>query len=164
MKLIIKEKAFTILDQYDIKYENGDIAYKVKGKLNLTKRLDVYDENGEKVGKVVEKMVSVVPHYKIYMFDECIGDISKDILSLIKDSYSFDYKGWKIKGDLINFNYDIESGRKKIAKISRKAVRILTPTYVIDVEDEKEALAAVMVAVCIFAMQDDEENKKNHNN
>ena len=160
MKLIIKEKAFTILDQYDIKDEDDNVVYRVKGKIDITKRLDIYDAEGECVGKIREKMVKLIPHYKIYMGDECIGSITKDIFKLIKDKYSFEYNNWKIKGDLINFNYDIKAGTKKVAEISRKAIRIITPTYIIDVENKKDVLPAVLVAVAIFAMQDDSQKEK----
>lgn len=160
MKLVIKEKAFTILDQYDIKDEDDNVVYKVKGKIDITKRLDVYDAKGECVGKIKEKMIKLVPHYEIFMGDEHIGDITKDIFKLVKDKYSFDYNDWKIKGDLINFNYDIKAGVKKVAEISRKAIRIITPTYVIDVANKKDVLPAVLVAVAIFAMQDDAQKEK----
>lgn len=158
MKLIIKERIFSWFDSYDVYDEHKKTAFTVKGKLAWGHMLVIYDKDGEKVGKVEEKIISLLPKYEIFENGESLGCIRKDI-TLVKPKYSLDSKGWTAKGDIVQWNYKIVKDKKVIATISRKLIR-LKDTYVIEVENDKDALRALMFVLAIDAERCSKEKKE----
>ena len=66
MKLIFKQKLFSILDSYDVYTENGNTAFKVKGQLAVKHKLKIYDPQGNELGEVKEKLISITPTFDLY--------------------------------------------------------------------------------------------------
>lgn len=59
MKLLFKQRFFSWLDSYDIYYEDGSVAYVVKGQLSWGHCLKIYDPYGNEVGMVQVKWLSI---------------------------------------------------------------------------------------------------------
>ena len=59
MKLYFKQRFFSWFDSYDIFYEDGSVAYTVKGKLSWGHKLVIYDNAGRECGLVKQKMLQV---------------------------------------------------------------------------------------------------------
>ncbi len=157
MKLTIKQKAISIFGEYTVSDEKGNDVYTVKGKPAVTKTFEIYDAKGHECGKIKEKLVSLVPHWVLYIGDECIGDIAKNI-TLIKDKFTIGYDDWVASGDILDFNYDVTKGRRKVFSIKRRALRVVTPVYTLEIERKEDILPAVMVAIAIFAIKSDEKD------
>ena len=56
MKLLFKQRFFSWFDSYDIYNEDGQIIYQVEGRLSWGHKLVIYDQNGNEVGTVLEKV------------------------------------------------------------------------------------------------------------
>lgn len=150
MKLLFKQRLFSWFDSYDIYYESGQVAYTVKGQLSWGHKLVIYDAYGNEVGMVVQKIISLLPRFEIYERGSYIGNISREF-TFFRPKYNIDYNGWQIDGTFLEWNYDIrdQSGRP-IASISKELFH-MTDTYVIDVENDRDALYALMFVLAIDA-------------
>lgn len=157
MKLTVKQKVLKLLDTYEMTDEKGNLIFTAKGKISVSKRIDLYDATGEVIGSVREKLVDVLEHYRIYVSDEHVGDIVKN-LSVIRDRYAFTFNKWSVKADPVNFRYEFLDGRRKIAVLSRHAVRVVHPVYTIEIEDDHDAIEVALASLAIFSMN--EENKQ----
>lgn len=134
--------------------ENGNLIFTAKGKISVNKRLDLFDSTGEQLGSVRERLVDFLEHYRIYVGEEFVGDIVKNI-SLIRDHYSLTFNKWTVKADPVNFRYEFFEGRKKIAVIRKHAVRVVHPVYSIEVEDDHDAVLVALAALAVFSMNED---------
>lgn len=161
MKIIIKQKPISLFGEYIAEDENGDEIYTVKGKAGIAKVYEMRDKNGKKVGEIKEKLIKLTPHYLLYDHKTQVGDIVKNI-TLLKDRFTIGFKDWVAEGDLINFNYEVKRKSEKVFSIKRRAVRIITPVYTLEVENESDAFYAVMVAVSIFIINSDEKKKQDN--
>lgn len=79
MKLLFKQRFFSWFDSYDIYNEDGQIIYQVEGRLSWGHKLVIYDQNGNEVGTVLEKVMTLLPKFEIYKNNEYIGCLSKEL-------------------------------------------------------------------------------------
>lgn len=150
MKLLFKQRFFSVLDSYDIYSEDGSVAYTVKGKLSFSHRLTVYSAQGYEVGTIREAIFALLPRFEIYLGSNLVGFIRKEF-SLFKPRYDIDYNGWHIDGDFWGWDYRIiDSGGGLVGTVSKELLH-LTDTYVIDVVKSADALLALMFVIAIDA-------------
>lgn len=150
MKLLFKQRLFSWFDSYDIYYENGEVAYSVKGQLAWGHKFAVYDSYGDEVGTVVQRVITFLPKFEVYEDNQYIGSISRE-LSFFTKRYNIDYNGWRIEGDFFEWDYQIVDSRGyPVAYISKELFH-LTDTYVIDVPDPDNALDALLFVLAVDA-------------
>lgn len=150
MKLLFKQKVFSWFGSYDVFDESGNIIYKVKGELSWGHMLRIYDRNGFEVGVVKQKVFTWLPKFEIYSENRYLGCINKEF-SFFKPRFNIDYNGWHIDGDWLEWDYSILNANcHRIATVTKQPFN-WTDTYVIDVEDENDALCALMLVIAIDA-------------
>ncbi len=150
MKLLFKQRFFSWFDSYDIYYEDGSLAYNVRGQFSLGHCLKIYDPQGCEIGTVLQKIFVFMPQFELYLGDIYMGCIRREF-SFFKPRYHIDCNGWHIEGDIFGWDYRIvnDSG-SEVAYIS-KMLWNFTDTYSIDVRDPKDALSALMFVLAIDA-------------
>lgn len=149
MKLLFKQKMFSWFDSYNVNYEDGSVAYKVKGQLAWGHCFKIFDANGNEVGMVRQKIIALLPKFEIYMNGSYQGCISRK-LSLLIPRYDINFMGWNVSGGIMEWDYKITGNGGTIAVISKKLFN-LTDTYEIDVADSSNALPALMFVLAIDA-------------
>ena len=161
MRLLLKQRFLSWFDCYNIyrlppdataDYDFGDddIAFVVEGQLAWGHEFHVSDRSGQLLGQLSQRLFTWLPKFDIYVGGELIGCVEKEF-SLFTPSFRLDFRGWTVEGDFFEWDYTIrDSGGRTIARIS-KELFYLTDTYIIDVEDEREALCALMVVLAIDA-------------
>ncbi|MDD2993545.1 MAG: LURP-one-related family protein [Pygmaiobacter sp.] len=150
MRLLFKQRLFSWLDSYDIYDEVGNTAYTVKGRLALGHCLEIYNTTGEYVGTVKEEIFTFLPRFRLYIGDDCIGEIKKQF-TFFKPSFQVDCNGWQISGDIFAWEYDIaDATGNTVAHLSKELLH-LTDTYVMDIDGPENALMVLMIALAIDA-------------
>ena len=158
MRLLFKQKLFSWFCSYDVFDESGNVVYKVKGELSWGHLLRIYDRNGKELGSVKEKILTWLPKFEIYRDSEYLGSINKEF-SFFRPRFNIDYNGWHIDGDLFEWDYTILNATcQKVATVSKQLFN-WTDTYVIDVNNENDALCSLMLVIAIDA----EKCSRNHN-
>ena len=151
MKLIFRQKIFSILDSYDVYGENGNTTYKVKGQLAVKHNLKIYDSQGNELGEVKEKLISITPTFDLYENGKKIGSLKKKLFKLFGSSYSIDSLGWTAKGNFVEWDYSIhDSNGNLVAKLGKQLLN-LTDTYVLDIVNPQDALHVLMFVIAIDA-------------
>jgi len=150
MKLLFKQRNFSWFDSYDIYDENGNTLFVVKGEFAFGKLLRIYDPNGNPLGYIQRKVFSLLPRFDMYEGDRYSGCITKDF-SFFVPRFSIDYNGWRVQGQLFEWEYEIvDASGQTVACISKQLFN-LTDTYVIDVINERDALNSLMLVLAIDA-------------
>lgn len=151
MKLLFKERLFSWLDSYDIYDEDGLTAYTVEGKLSWGHRLVIYNPFHEEVGEIREEVISFLPKFHMIMNGLEIGMITKEF-SLMRPKFHLDCNGWRVVGDFLEWDYEVVSDDRHIMRASKEIFRF-TDTYVLDIEDERNALICLMIVLAIDAVK-----------
>lgn len=150
MRLLFKQRFFSWLDSYDIFDEQGETVYTVKGQLALGHCLHIYDRGENHVGTVRQKLLTLLPKFEIYVQDNYIGCIQKE-LTFFKPRFHIDCNGWSVEGNFWEWDYQILDGNgRQIATVS-KDVMHWTDHYAIDVANPQDALYALMLVLAIDA-------------
>ena len=150
MKLLFKQRLFSWFDSYDIYNDAGDTVCTVKGQLSWGHCLKIFDPQGHEIGMVKERVFTFLPKFELYSGGQYIGCISKEF-SFLTPRYNIDCNGWHIEGSFLEWDYTIyNSAGVEIATVSKDLFH-LTDTYVIDVQDPKDGLCALMLVLAIDA-------------
>ncbi len=150
MKLLIKQRVFSWTDTYDIYDEFGEKKYLVKAEMfSFTHRIHIYDRMGGEIGTINQRFFSLMPAFDIEIGGVSCGSIEKQ-LSLFSPKYNIDYNGWSCKGDFMAWNYNVYSENRAVVHIS-KEIFSWGDTYVIDIEDPRDEIFALMLAIAIDA-------------
>lgn len=152
MKLLFKQRLFSWLDSYNVYDENESIVFTVKGVLAFKHCFKIFDAGGNEVGMIREKVLVLFrPHFDLIVHGAAMGSIIKEI-GLFRPRFTLHFRNWRVQGDWLEWNYQIQSPRGAVAKISKRLFR-WTDTYEIDVQEPEDALEVLMVVVAIDAVK-----------
>lgn len=156
MKLYIKEKAISVKDKFFVRNEDGDKVYEIKRKFEpaIGLKLYIFDMDGNELAYIKEKNISVKPKFKIFVDGEHTATIEKKLVAL-KPKYEVDELDWTVKGNLLEHNYKIVSGKGEAMNI-HKGRLTLSDSFVLEFTDRKHVLEALSVVLAIDCMMDED--------
>ena len=150
MRMLFKQRLFSWFDSYDIYDEAGNVLFVVKGQPAWGHCLKVLDSAGRETGMVKERIFTWLPKFELYAGGRYLGCVSRDF-SLFKPRYSVDCRGWRMEGDIFQWDYSVVSATgQPVATISKELFH-WTDTYVIDVVYPPDALLVLMLALAVDA-------------
>ncbi len=150
MIMRFKQRIFSWFDSYDIYDEAGNTLYTVEGQLSWGHCLHILDAQGTHVGTVQERVLTLLPRFELYIHDQYIGCLTKEF-TFFKPRFTLEGSDWTVEGEVMEWDYTIQSPRLgRIASISKELFN-WTDTYTIDVANPIDALMALMVVLAIDA-------------
>lgn len=153
MQLLFKQRIFSWLDSYDIYDEYGSVVFSVKGQIAFGKCLNVYDNRGNLIGTLKQRIFAFLPSFEIYIGSRLEGRISKEF-TFFKPKFDIDFNGWHIEGNFFEWDYTVfDTVGQRVAIVSKQLMN-LTDTYSIEVFDPEDALCALMLVLAIDAEKD----------
>lgn len=150
MKLLFKQRMFSWFDSYDIYDENENVVFRVKGQFALGHCLNIYDTTGNEVGSVRQKLLTFMPKFEMYEYNQYIGCVSREF-TFLKPKYNIDFKGWDVEGSFMEWDYSITSSSGGTVATISKELFHMTDTYVLNIIDPKDALYVLMFVLAIDA-------------
>ena len=153
MKLYMKQKKFSLKQDFDIFDAEERPIYHIEGKLmSLKRKLKVYDsQTKEELAAVEQQLVAFTPTMNIFYQNERIATIRKKI-TFLRPSYVIDVLGWTIDGDYFAHDYNVLDGNGDlIADISKKLFS-WSDTFEIDIKDPTVNPTVVLAVVLAIDM------------
>ena len=152
----MREKMFTIGDDFWIENDRGEKVYKVDGKaLRIRSTLILEDRSGREVARIQERMLRVKDSMEIEdASGKRVGMVKKAIITPIRDRWIVKIKDGpdlEVQGNILNHEYTIGEGRDKVAEVSRKWFRI-RDTYGVEIEAGQDVAVILMIVVAIDEM------------
>ena len=150
VKFRMREKLLSIGDDYWIEDDSGDRAFKVDGKaLRVRDTWVIEDRDGREVAKIRERKLSVRDAVTI----EAGGREAKVKKALVgvRDRFHVDVDDGpdlKVKGNVVDHEYEIERDGDTVAEISKRWFRV-RDTYGVAVFDPVDAPLVLAVTVAV---------------
>lgn len=161
MKFMMRERMFSIGDDFWIEDEAGDRAFLVDGKaLRLRQTFELKGPGGEILAVIRKKMVSIRDTMLVERDGDTVAKVHKKLFSPLRHKMVVelaDGQEWTATGDLIEKNYRIESDQGVVAQTSRKWFRI-RDTYGIEV-DHPDVPLVLAVAVAVDELAEDDRHR-----
>jgi len=155
MKLYMKQKVFSWVDNFTVKDENGQDRYNIEGEFfSLGKKLHIYDSVGSETAFIQQKVFSFLPRYFVFVDGQQVAEINKEFTFFLP-KYRIEGLGWEINGSFMAHDYEIVKNGRTIATI-HKAWMTWGDCYELNIEDARDevaALAVVLAIDCVMASE-----------
>ena len=161
MKFMMRERMFSIGEDFWIEDDDGQRAFLVDGKaLRLRQTFELKDPGGEVLTVIKKKIVSVRDTMLVERDGDVVAKVHKKLFSPLRHKMVIelaDGQEWTASGDIIEKNYEIEGDDGVVARTSRKWFRI-RDTYGIEV-DHPDVPLVISVAVAVEELVEDDRDK-----
>lgn len=156
----IRQKLISIGDDFWIENAKGQKVFKVDGKaLRIRKTLEFEDAKGKKLAQIKERILAIKDTMVIEDANgRDIATVKKALIAPLRDKWNVNVKGGDdlvVQGNILDLEYDIKQGRKKIAEVSKKWFTI-TDTYGVEVAEGQDDILILAIAIAVDMMVHDE--------
>jgi uncharacterized protein YxjI len=154
-KYRMREKLFSIGDDFWIENDEGERAYKVDGKaLRIRDTFVLEDPSGGELFSIQEKKLAIRDTMDIERDGRTVAKVKKALITPLRDRFSIeveDGEDMEAKGNIVDHEYKIERDGHKVAEVSKRWFRV-RDTYGIEVAPGQDDALILGVAVCIDQM------------
>ncbi len=161
MRFLVKQKVFTLGDNFTIKDDAGIDRFIVRGQIfTLGNKLRIYDMAGQELIFIEQKLFRFLPEYTIYYLGSPMATVKKEF-TFFKPKFEIysDRYNYSIVGNFWAMDFTIREDGRDIAYISKRWIS-WGDTYAVDIlEDENQAFILALVIVLDQVLHDN-----NHNN
>jgi uncharacterized protein YxjI len=151
----MREKMFSIGDDYWIETDGGQRAFKVNGKaLRIRKTLVLETPDGREVFTIQERKLSIRDKMEIERDGHTVATVRKALVTPLRERFSIDVadgEAMEAKGNIVDHEYKIERGGEKVAEASKRWFRV-RDTYGIEIDEGQDDALILAVTVCIDQM------------
>jgi uncharacterized protein YxjI len=140
---VIRERLFSIGDDFDVLDEHGTKVFHVDGKvLSLRNKVVIEDPSGQEVASVHRHLVAMRPTYEITIGGEKAAEVRKKLFTPFRERFTIDVPGpddLEMKGDLLDHEYVIERDGHELAVVSKRWLTV-RDTYAVQISAGVEPL------------------------
>jgi uncharacterized protein YxjI len=152
----MRQKLVSIGDDFYIKNEAGENVFKVDGKVLRVRDLLVFEDlHGNKLCQIQERMLRIKDSMAIEDSDgNNIAEVKKALITPIRDRWTVKVRNgpdMDIQGNILDHEYEIKEGRRKIAQVSKKWFRV-RDTYGVEIAPDQEDIVILAITVAIDNM------------
>jgi uncharacterized protein YxjI len=150
-RFVMREKLFSIGDDFWIEDDGGEHAYKVDGKaLRARKTFILKDPSGNEVAHIQDRVLRVRGTMEIERGGQTLATVHKALVG-IRDRFEVEVEhgdDLKARGNVLEHEYEIKRDGDVIATVSKKWVRV-RETYGIEIAagEDESLLLAITVAI-----------------
>ena len=152
----MRQKLISFGDDFYIENEAGQKVFKVDGKvLRVRDTLVFKDMQGNKLCQIQERLLTI----KDVMAIEDgqgheIAKVKKALITPLRDRWTVKVRNGPdldVQGNILDHEYEIKEGRRKVAQISKKWFRI-RDTYGVEIAPDQEDVVILAVTVALDNM------------
>jgi uncharacterized protein YxjI len=151
----MRQQMFSIGDDFWIENGAGQRVFRVDGKaLRIRKTLVLENPGGQELYTIKEKLVTVRDVMTIERGDTTVATVKKALISPLRERYDVDFErggSWKVQGNIVDHEYEIEADGVKVAKVGKKWFRV-RDTYGVEVAPGQDDAFVLAVTVVVDSM------------
>jgi uncharacterized protein YxjI len=151
--LYLKQKVFSIRDDYEVFDEQQQLKYLAKGRIfSLRSRKEIMIQgSATPMYTILQAMIALSPTYYLYDKDNIeVAKFSQQLLSFFGTKFHLVVQGKRyfIKGDIFGLTYIIDDNQGTLVEIKKKWLS-WGDTYHIMIQDRFEETLAISVVLMI---------------
>ena len=148
----MREKLFSVGDDYWIEDETGEKVYKVNGKaMRIRETFVIEDRDGNALLEIQERKLRLHGTMVLERNGDKAATVRKALISPLRDRFEIELEaGGELKahGHVLDHEYEVEREGDEIARVSKRWVRV-RDTYGIDIADGEDDVLLLGIAVAI---------------
>ena len=162
MKFVMKQKFWSLGDDFVIRDEDGNDCYIVDGRaFTLSHQLSILDMKGNELAFIRERLIAWGPTYEIHQPGKVPTVVKKEHFTFFHCKFAVDGPGnqdSEASGDFMDHEYEIQ-GRYGRAAVVTKSWFSMTDSYGIEIADNEDPILVLATAVVIDLICHDEHDK-----
>lgn len=152
----MRQKLVSIGDDFWIENDAGNRVFRVDGKaMRLRNTLDLEDTDGHKLCRIQTRVMHIRDSMAIEDPDgERLALVHKALVSPLRERWKVDLADdheWKVQGNVVDHEYEIEADGRKIAEVSKKWFR-MRDTYGVEIDPAENPVLVLAVTVAVDTM------------
>ncbi|WP_371633046.1 LURP-one-related family protein [Streptomyces sp. NBC_01259] len=160
MRLLVRERLFSIGDDYWIEDADGHKVFLVDGKaMRVRDTFELKDAQGRIVVEIKQKLISLRDTMLIERDGEQLAKVKRKRLSLLRNHYRVtlvDGTELDVSGKILDREFAVDYDGELLAQISRRWLTV-RDTYGIDiVREDADTPLLIAVAVCVIVLAEKE--------
>jgi uncharacterized protein YxjI len=153
----MRQKLVSFGDDYWIENDQGSRVYFVDGKAFLLREhLGFQDTQGNELAAIQERVMRIKDTYRIYRKGNVLATVKKILISPLLQSFEVHVAGgenMEAEGTIIEYEYEIHEGRRKVAQVSKKWFQV-SDSYGVDIVPGADDILVLAITVVIDMMLD----------
>ena len=154
----MREKIFSIGDDYWIENNRGERVFKVDGKaVRVRETVLIKDVGGAELCKVQQKKLRIHDTMEIERNGHTLATVKKALIAPLRQRYSVDVhdgEDLEVHGNIVDHEYRVERHGTKVAEVSKRWFRV-RETYGIEISPGQDEPLILAVSVCLDRMSRD---------
>lgn len=163
MRYLVRERMFSVGDDFWVTDEQGNKVFLVDGKaLRLRETFELKDSSGTVLATVKKRLITIGDTLEITHAGQVVATVHKAVISPLHHRSVIDLAdGSRLEavGNIIGKEFDILAGGQPVAHVSRSWFR-LRDTYGVDVAAGQNDALMLVIAVCLDRIHHDEEERE----
>jgi len=160
---VIRERFFSIGDDFDVLDEHGNKVFHVDGKvLSVRNKVVIEDLQGQELASVHRHLVALRATYEIRIGGETAAEVKKKLFTPFREKFTIDVPGpddLEMRGDLLDHEYTISLGGNEVAAVSKRWLTI-RDTYAVQVTAGTDPLLIICSVLALDLALEREEKKR----
>ena len=152
MRYLMKQKLFTLTDDYGIADGDGNEVYSVKGKLlSLGKNLSFQDLAGNELTHIQHKPLNWGTTYELWHNGELEAVVKKELFTFFHCVFHVDEPGHDsltAEGEFTDHEYTFTRAGREVATVSKQWFTF-ADTYGVEVDESEDAVLILACTVVI---------------
>ncbi len=154
MKFYIRERAWTIREELIVRDQNGNVAYKVKGKFfHIGDNLLLIDQRShEEVAHIKQRVIALTPHYEIYQNGAHWASLHEKLLHLFGERFKITLANgevYHIQGNLWNWDFTVSNSQGDLLAQISKRISLFEDSYGVDIAQNVNVPLMIALAIAI---------------
>ncbi len=162
MRYLMKQKLFSLGDDFYIQDESGQNVFFVDGKVfALGDHLSFQDLAGNELAFIRQKLLAWGPTYEIYRNGTLYATIKKEIFTFFHCRFSVDVPGpddLEAEGDFLDHEYSFTRQGRTVATVSKQWFS-WADTYGVEIADSEDDVLLLASTVVIDMACHDKKNR-----
>jgi len=156
----IHQKLISIGDDFWIENQDGKKVFRVDGKVfRIRKTLDFENQKGNLLCRIKERLLTIKDTMEIEGPNgKDLAVVKKALIAPLRDRWDVKVKDGEdliVQGNILDHEYAVKQGRKRVAEVSKKWFSI-TDTYGVEIDAGQNDILILAIAVAIDMMAHDE--------
>ena len=165
MKFHIKERAWTIREEFIVRDQGGQPVFKVQGKFfHIGDNLRLIDlASREEAAHIKQKLLHVTPHYEIYQNGAAWASLHEKLLHLFGDRFKIKLETgetYHIDGNIWNWDFTVSNERGDLLAQISKRISLFEDSYGVDIAQGVNVPLMIALAIAIEMIREHESEKR----
>ena len=165
MKFHIKERAWTLREEFIVRDQGGQPVFKVKGKFfHIGDNLVLIDlAQHEEAAHIKQKVLSLTPHYEIYQNGASWANLHEKLLHFFGEKFKIKLENgevYHIEGNIWNWDFTVSNERGDLLAQISKRISLFTDSYGVDIAQGVDVPLMISLAIVMSMIREHQSEKE----